>query len=162
MSNLGPRGTLKMLVSGAGQIKITKDGCVLLGEMQIQHPTASMIARAASAQDEVTGDGTTSSVMFIGELLKLAEQCLAEGLHPRLIAEGFDLAREEMVKFLDAFKVSVPDPLADRERLVCVARTSLRTKIAPAMADPMAECAVDAVKCIKKPGMSLDLNMIEI
>jgi hypothetical protein len=32
-SNLGPRGTLKMLVSGAGDIKITKDGAVLLHEM---------------------------------------------------------------------------------------------------------------------------------
>ena len=40
-SNLGPRGTLKMLVGGAGQIKITKDGCALLHEMQIQHPTAN-------------------------------------------------------------------------------------------------------------------------
>ena len=39
-TNLGPRGTLKMLVGGAGQIKITKDGNVLLHEMQIQHPTA--------------------------------------------------------------------------------------------------------------------------
>lgn len=28
------------------------------------------------------------SVMFIGELMKLAEQSLAEGLHPRLIAEA--------------------------------------------------------------------------
>jgi len=25
-SNIGPKGTLKMLVGGAGQIKITKDG----------------------------------------------------------------------------------------------------------------------------------------
>ena len=75
-TNLGPRGTLKMLVGGAGQIKITKDGCALLSEMQIQHPTASMIARAATAQDEMTGDGTTSSVMFIGELMKLAEASL--------------------------------------------------------------------------------------
>lgn len=49
-SNLGPRGTLKMLVGGAGQIKLTKDGNVLLHEMQIQHPTASMIARTATAQ----------------------------------------------------------------------------------------------------------------
>jgi hypothetical protein len=49
-SNLGPRGTLKMLVGGAGQIKLTKDGCVLLKEMQIQHPTACMIARTATAQ----------------------------------------------------------------------------------------------------------------
>ncbi|RCN36840.1 hypothetical protein ANCCAN_17278 [Ancylostoma caninum] len=32
-SNLGPKGTLKMLVSGAGDIKLTKDGNVLLHEM---------------------------------------------------------------------------------------------------------------------------------
>lgn len=32
-SNLGPSGTMKMLVSGAGTIKITKDGKVLLDEM---------------------------------------------------------------------------------------------------------------------------------
>jgi len=41
---------MKMLVSGAGDIKITKDGNVLLHEMQIQHPTASLIARASTAQ----------------------------------------------------------------------------------------------------------------
>ena len=49
-TNLGPRGTLKMLVGGAGQIKLTKDGNVLLKEMQIQHPTACMVARTATAQ----------------------------------------------------------------------------------------------------------------
>jgi T-complex protein 1 subunit zeta len=161
-TNLGPRGTLKMLVGGAGQIKITKDGCALLSEMQIQHPTASMIARAATAQDEMTGDGTTSSVMFIGELMKLAEASLAEGLHPRLIAEGFDLAREEVIKFLDGFKVTIEDAFNDREKLVCVARTSLRTKVTPAIADPMAEVCVDAVRCIKQEGKVLDLHMIEV
>ena len=35
-TNLGPRGTIKMLVGGAGDIKLTKDGNVLLREMQIQ------------------------------------------------------------------------------------------------------------------------------
>jgi len=161
-TNLGPRGTLKMLVGGAGQIKITKDGCALLHEMQIQHPTASMIARAATAQDDMTGDGTTSSVMFIGELMKLSESYLAEGLHPRLIAEGFDLARDEVMRFLETFKVNIKDPLADREKLVCVARTSLRTKIAASIADSMAEAVVDAVRCVKKPGEPLDLHMVEI
>merc|ERR1711865_1079919 len=161
-TNLGPRGTLKMLVGGAGQIKITKDGCALLGEMQIQHPTASMIARAATAQDDVTGDGTTSSVMFIGELMKLSESYLGDGLHPRLIAEGFDLARDETMKFLNDFKVAIKDPMQDREKLVCVARTSLRTKITPAIADTMAEAVVDAVRCIKKPDQPLDLHMVEV
>lgn len=27
-SNIGPKGTLKMLVGGAGQVKITKDGYI--------------------------------------------------------------------------------------------------------------------------------------
>lgn len=32
-TNLGPKGTMKMLVSGSGDIKLTKDGKVLLHEM---------------------------------------------------------------------------------------------------------------------------------
>lgn len=32
-TNLGPKGTMKMLVSGGGEVKITKDGNVLLHEM---------------------------------------------------------------------------------------------------------------------------------
>jgi T-complex protein 1 subunit zeta len=35
-SNLGPKGTIKMLVDGAGGIKLTKDGNVLLREMQVR------------------------------------------------------------------------------------------------------------------------------
>ncbi|CCO27196.1 T-complex protein 1 subunit zeta [Rhizoctonia solani AG-1 IB] len=100
--NLGPRGTIKMLVDGAGNIKMTKasiarksDGKVLLSEMQIQNPTAAMIARTAVAQDDQVGDGTTSVVLLVGELLKQADRYISEGVHPTVIAEGFDLAKKE-------------------------------------------------------------------
>ena len=73
-SNLGPKGTLKMLVGGAGDIKLTKDGNTLLHEMQIQNPTACMIARIATAQDDITGDGTTSAVLIVGEIMKQARE----------------------------------------------------------------------------------------
>jgi len=69
-TNLGPKGTIKMLVGGAGQVKLTKDGRILLHEMQIQNPTASMIGRAATAQDDITGDGTTTNVLFTGEIMR--------------------------------------------------------------------------------------------
>lgn len=94
----GPRGTLKMLVDGAGQIKMTKDGKVLLSEMQIQNPTAAMIARTAVAQDDQVGDGTTSVVLLVGELLKQADRYISEGVHPTVIGEGFDLAKKEALK----------------------------------------------------------------
>ena len=84
-----------MLVDGAGQIKMTKDGKVLLSEMQIQNPTAAMIAKTAVAQDDQVGDGTTSVVLLVGELLKQADRYISEGVHPTVIAEGFDLAKKE-------------------------------------------------------------------
>ncbi|KEP64135.1 UNVERIFIED_CONTAM: TCP-1 chaperonin, putative [Hammondia hammondi] len=163
-SNFGPHGTLKMLVGGAGQIKITKDGCVLLHEMQIQHPTASMIARAATAQDESTGDGTTSSVLLIGELLRQSERLVFEGVHPRLLCRGFDKARSKCLEVLDQLKVPVAlSPLPDRELLHSVARTSLRTKLTADLAEKLTPDVVEAVCVIAKPGeAALDLFMIEI
>lgn len=57
-----------------------------------------MIARAATAQDDITGDGTTSAVLLIGELLKQADRYIAEGLHPRVITDGYDIAKTESLK----------------------------------------------------------------
>ncbi|KAI9297126.1 T-complex protein 1 zeta subunit [Neoconidiobolus thromboides FSU 785] len=158
-SNLGPKGTIKMLVDGAGAIKITKDGKVLLSEMQIQHPTAAMIARAATAQDEITGDGTTSVVLLVGELLKQAERYILEGLHPRVVTEGFDLAKKEALKFLDGFQVQKS---IDREILISVARTALRTKVNETLADTLTEAVVDAVLAIHQENLPIDLHMVEI
>lgn len=158
-SNLGPKGTIKMLVDGAGAIKITKDGKVLLTEMQIQHPTAAMIARAATAQDEITGDGTTTVVLLVGELLKQAERYISEGLHPRIITEGFELAKKESLKFLDTFQIK---KTVDRELLRSVARTALRTKVNEAMADTLTDAVVDAVLSIHSEGSPIDLHMVEI
>lgn len=161
-TNLGPRGTLKMLVGGAGQIKITKDGNVLLHEMQIQHPTAMMIARAATAMDDEVGDGTTSSVLFTGELLKQAERYTSEGLHPRLITEGYDIAKDLVLDFLEAFKVHVPNVAEDRELLTSVVRASLRTKLSEDVADNMSDAVVNSVISITQPGEPIDLHMVEI
>ena len=59
-----------------------------------------MIARAATAQDEITGDGTTSNVLMIAELLKQADRYVSEGLHPRIITEGFDIAKKEALEVI--------------------------------------------------------------
>lgn len=147
------------LVSGAGDIKITKDGNVLLHEMQIQHPTASLIARASTAQDDMTGDGTTSTVLLIGELLKQADIFLAEGLHPRILAEGYDQARGKALEVLDSMKVPIE---INRKNLVDVARTSLRTKVNTDLTKLLTDVCVDAVLAIYNEGKQVDLHMVEL
>jgi len=67
---------------------------IFYATQQISHPTASLIARTSTSQDEITGDGTTSNVLLIGEILKQAERYLMEGLHPRVIADGIELAKK--------------------------------------------------------------------
>jgi len=155
-----------MLVDGSGQIKMTKDGKVLLSEMQFQNPTAAMIARTAVAQDDQVGDGTTSVVLLVGELLKQADRYISEGVHPTVIGEGFDLAKKEALvvssffffllddfdpfirQFLDNFKQ--PSKL-DRATLINVVYTSLATKLSSALAKQLASDVVDAVITIRPP-----------
>ncbi|XP_001367940.4 T-complex protein 1 subunit zeta-2 isoform X2 [Monodelphis domestica] len=158
-TNLGPKGTMKMLVSGAGDIKLTKDGNVLLHEMQIQHPTASLIAKVATAQDDITGDGTTSNVLIIGELLKQADLYISEGLHPRIITEGFEAAKAKALEVLEEIKIEkemTPEILLD------VARTSLHTKVHAELADVLTEAVVESLLAIRRPGFPIDLFMVEI
>ncbi|WFD29769.1 T-complex protein 1 subunit zeta [Malassezia sp. CBS 17886] len=171
-SNLGPRGTLKMLVDGSGNLKMTKDGKVLLTEMQIQNPTAAMIARTAVAQDEQCGDGTTSVVLLVGELLKQAERFIQEGVHSRVIVEGFDVAKGGVLQFLDKFARPFD---GDRATLVAVAHTALGTKLAAKLAAQLADSVVGAVLAVRADAVRaatdgegaenrtpIDLHMIEI
>ncbi|EPY24674.1 T-complex protein 1 subunit zeta [Strigomonas culicis] len=160
-TNLGPRGTMKMLVSGAGLIKITKDGNTLLGEMQIQHPTAALIARAATAIDDITGDGSTSTVLVIGEMMRQCERYIQEGMHPRTLTEGFHIAREEALKFLQNNTISIPKEEL-REYLTNVARSVLCTKVNPSISENLAESVVDAVYAIAEEGRDIDLHMVEV
>jgi T-complex protein 1 subunit zeta len=63
-----------------------------------------MIGRAATAQDDIVGDGTTTNVLFIGELMRQAERYLGENVHPRILVEGMELAKTESLRFLETFK----------------------------------------------------------
>lgn len=117
-----------------------------------------MIGRAATAQDDIVGDGTTSNVLFIGELMRQAERYLGEGVHPRILVDGIEIAKRETLKFLEEIKIQTE---ITKELLMEVAKNSLLTKIHPSLANPLTEIIVDAVNTIKKDD-TIDLHMIEI
>lgn len=60
---------------------------------------------------------------------------------------------------METFKVPIE---VDRETLLSVARTSLRTKLHSALADTLTEAVVDAVMTIRKPDQPIDLHMVEV
>jgi T-complex protein 1 subunit zeta len=50
----------------------------------------------------------------------------------------------------------------DREVLVSVARTSLRTKVHRSLADSLTEAVVDSVVTIQRENEPIDLHMVEV
>ena len=109
-----------------------------------------------------TGKVIKHDIIIVGELLKQAERYTSEGLHPRLITEGYEIAKDMALEFLDAFKVAQPKIFHDRELLTNVVRTSLRTKLAAESADKMSDAIVDAMLSISEEGQPIDLHMVEV
>jgi len=72
-------------------------------------------------------------VLLIGELLKQCERYLAEGLHPRVLVEGFEVAKKAALEFLEEFKTPMDAAVGntDREMVRMVARTSLVSEALP-------------------------------
>ena len=99
-TTLGPRGMDKMLVDSMGDVVITNDGATILKEIDVAHPAAKMIIEVAKTQDSECGDGTTTSVVLTGELLKMAGELIEKGIHPTTITTGYNLASKEAINIL--------------------------------------------------------------
>jgi len=145
-STLGPRGMDKMLVDSLGDITITNDGAAILDEIEVEHPAAKMMVEVAKTQDDMVGDGTTTSVVLAGELLKKAEELLDQNIHPTIIVSGYRKAVKKAMEALDKIGISVN--LDDKETLKKVAITSMGSKAVGTAREHLAEIAIEAVKQI--------------
>jgi T-complex protein 1 subunit zeta len=92
--------------------------------------------------------------------MRQAERYLGEGVHPRILVDGIELAKKETLAFLEKIKISHQE--ISKELLVEVARASLMTKVHPSIANPLTDIIVEAVNTIRREGQPIDLHMIEI
>ena len=142
-TTLGPRGMDKMLIDSLGDITITNDGAAILDEIDVEHPAAKMMVEVAKTQDDEVGDGTTTAVIFAGELLRKAEELLNQNIHPTVIVSGYRKAVQKAIEALS--KVGITADLKDREILKKVALTAMASKAVGVARDHFAEIAIDAV-----------------
>ena len=145
-SSLGPKGMDKMLVDSLGDVVITNDGVTILKEMDVQHPAAKMLVEVAKAQDQEVGDGTTTSVIIAGELLKKALDLIDSNVHPTTITAGYRMANDKAQKTLESVskKVSIGDDALLRQ----IAENAMISKQVSASKEFFAKMVVDAVKTI--------------
>jgi len=145
-TTLGPRGMDKMLIDSLGDITITSDGATVLDEIDVQHPAAKMMIEVAKTQDDEVGDGTTTAVIFAGELLSKAEELLEENIHPSLIISGYQKAAEKALEVLAEASIDVD--MEDMETLMKLSNTSIRSKTVSSERDHLSKIVIDAIKQI--------------
>ena len=156
-STLGPRGRDKLLVDTMGEVLITNDGATIIKELDVQHPAAKMLVQVAKTVDEQTGDGTTSSVILTGELLRRAEELLEMKVHPTVIVQAYKQAADKAIEYLKEMGVKTTND----EDLVNIAKTALNSKSVSGERDFLAKFAVEAVKSVMEDGL-VDLERISI
>jgi len=162
-STLGPRGMDKMLVDSLGDVTITNDGASILKEIDVQHPAAKMLVEVAKSADQETGDGTTTSVIIAGELLKRAQDLLEKKIHATIIVGGYQKAAEKASAILKEIGVTMEG--MDKKILTKIATTSMNSKSVMGSRDTFAKIAVESVLQVAETvngGMKADIDMIEI
>jgi thermosome len=162
-TTLGPRGMDKMLIDSLGDITITSDGATVLNEIDVQHPAAKMLIEVAKTQDDEVGDGTTTAVIFAGELLKKAGELLEDNIHPSVIISGYRKAAAKALEALE--KRSMKVDTGDLETMMKLSNTSMRSKIVSSERDHLSKIAIEAVAQIveKRDGEIIaDVDNIQI
>jgi thermosome len=145
-TSLGPMGMDKMLVDQFGDVVITNDGATILKEIDVQHPAAKMMVEVSKTQDSEVGDGTTTSVILAGELLKRAKKLVEQKIHPTVITEGFRKAADKAVEILES--MSVKSGIDDEQGLLNAAQTCMSSKIVSESKIKLAKICVDAIKAV--------------
>lgn len=155
-TNIGPYGSIKMLESEKGELKLTKSGGDLIKQLTIINPTALLLGRAATAQDKAFHDGVCSIVCFISGLLEQSEYKLSDGIHPRVLVKGIQKARDFVMNHLDDLAIPLSDSRSDLQDYVS---SSSLTKSSLNVADTV----VDAIHCITdSDDKPIDMDRVEV
>ncbi|WP_455140527.1 thermosome subunit alpha [Candidatus Hodarchaeum mangrovi] len=160
-SALGPKGMDKMLVDNFGDVVITNDGATILKEIDIQHPIGKMMVELSKIQDQEVGDGTTTVVILAGEFLQQAAELISsDKIHPTLIVEGYRVATEKALEYLNEIAHDVA--VDDEKLLKMVVQTSMGSKIVASHSDHLSKIVIDAVKSIDSGKRKIDIEDIKV
>jgi thermosome len=148
-----------------GDIDITNDGATILEEMNVDHPAAKLMVEIAKTQDKEVGDGTTTSVVIAGNLLKKAGDLLDQNVHPTTVIKGYELASKKVREILAS--VSQKVGVDDVEILVKIGLVAMGSKGIGTLEEKtkIAKIIVEAVRQVaeKKDGKTvIDTELIKI
>lgn len=150
-TTMGPLGRDKLLVDRHGNRMLTNDGANILKHTEFDSPIAAIIIDVAKAQEKLYYDGTTTCVVLVGELMRLADQLIEKGVHPNTIIDGYNMALQlckELLPFY-ANEVSEYEEWNENESARRAVKTTLTGKSAEVELQHLSDVCVEATKHAK-------------
>ena len=146
-STLGPNGMDKMLVGSDGQVVVTNDGASIVGRLELTSPVGRLLESTLNSQRQAVTDGTTTTLLLVGELLSAAESLREDGFHPTTIIDGYAQATSYACKQLSEY--AHPIDTVDDETLENVAATAVTGRWDDHSTDLFASLAVSALRQVE-------------
>lgn len=91
----------KMVINHLEKLFVTNDAATIIRELEVEHPAAKMMILGSQMMEQEVGDGTNFVIILAGALLKEAEDLVRMGLKPTDVAEGYEMACEKALEFLE-------------------------------------------------------------
>lgn len=163
-TTLGPKGLNKMLVDSLGDITVTNDGAKILEELSVENPAAKMIVDLSKTIHKNVGDGASSVVLFIGDLMAKTEEILSLEIAPTIIYEGFLKALAYLKKELQKMAKEIA-PEEQKAIFTSIVSTAMNSKSLMDSKEIFTSLIVDAISEIQETrGESpyVDLDNVQI
>ncbi len=136
---LGPKGRNVVLEKSFGAPRITKDGVTVAKAIELkdkfQNMGAQMIREVASKQNDVAGDGTTTSTVLAQAIVREGAKMVAAGANPMDLKRGIDQAVTAVVAEIEknAKKVSTNEEISQVGTISANGDKEVGAKLAEAM-----------------------------
>ncbi len=103
---LGPKGRNVLIEKSFGAPRVTKDGVTVAKEMEFEdkfeNMGAQMIKDICSKQNDISGDGTTTTAVIARTIIREGQKAVAAGMNPMDLKRGIDMAVAKAVEEIKA------------------------------------------------------------
>ncbi len=137
---LGPKGLNCMLVDRAGDVTITNDGSTILSRIDASHPAARILIRAARAQDNDVGDGTTTFTVLTSALINEGVSHALRGVPIPMLVDGIRAGVAAAAKYIESHALLSGSLEDQRLRNAVVVAARGESAIAAAVLDAAVIC----------------------
>jgi len=163
-ASFGPKGLSKLRSSEHGDVFILQDCKTMLEKADFKHPVATMMRDLAKSLHAKWGDGSAAAVLLACSLIHRGFELAEKGIHPSKIIEGYSIASDESLSFLEKTHVNASGDTMSRlihtffsSKLEQKEAIHLTNALCTAVSKLLDGCEFDAgmIKVVAKGGASV-------